>query len=84
MNQNDNNIPPRTPSESPTMGRRTYDTSAVHRISQALLLRDRITNGVSPAAIPRLTAIIALMESQIQAPLLSVTITSASLVSNGP
>ena len=56
-----------------------YDTSAVYRISQASLVRDRIANGVSPAMRTRIAAKMPQMESQIQAPLLSVTITSAFL-----
>ena len=39
--------------------------------------RDRITNAVFPATVTRLAARIAQMESQIHAPLLSDTITSA-------
>ena len=77
MKLNDNNIPPSTPTESPNMCKRIYDSSAVHRKSQAALIRDRLTNDVCPATITRLAAIIAQMESHIHAPLLSVTITSA-------
>ena len=59
------------------MGQRLYDTSSVHRISQAALVKDRLTAGISPTTVTGLAAMIAQMESQLQAPLLSVTITSA-------
>ena len=77
MIPNDNSIPTRTPTESPDMGQRIDDTSAVHRILQAAIPRDRLINGVSPATVTGLAAIKAQMESQIQAPLPSVAITSA-------
>ena len=77
MNPSDSNVPPSTPTESPSMGQRIYDTTSVHRISQVALVRDHLTAGISPATVPGPAAIIAQMESQLQAPLLSVTITSA-------
>ena len=77
MNPSDGNIPPRTPTDSPTMGQRIYDTSSKHRISQAAPVRDRLTADISPATVTGLAAMIAQMECQLQAPLSSVTITSA-------
>ena len=59
------------------MGQRIYDTASVNRISQSALVRDRLTAGVAPATVTGLAAILAQMESRVQAPLLSVTITSA-------
>ena len=76
MNPSDGNIPPRTPTDSPSMGQRIYDTSSVHRISQAALVRNRLTDGISPATVTGFAAMIAKMESQLQDPLLSITITS--------
>ena len=49
----------------------------MHRISQAALVRDRLTAGISPAPVTGLAAMIAQMESQLQALLLTVTKTSA-------
>ena len=77
MNPTDPNVPPGVPSESPPMGQRIYDTTSVHRISQDALVRDRLTAGVTPATVTGLAAVIARMESHFQAPLLSVTMTSA-------
>ena len=59
------------------MGQRIYDTSSVHRISQGALVRHLLTTGISPATVTEIVVMIAQMESQIQAPFLSVTITSA-------
>ena len=72
MNPIERRVPSRTPTYSPDTGQRIYDTATVRRISQAALVRDRLTNGVSPPTVTRLAAMIAQMESQIQAPLLSV------------
>ena len=79
----DGSLPPRTPTESPSMGQRIYDTLSVLRISQEALVRDRLKDGFSPATVVGLVAMIGQVESQIQAPLLSVTIHLPSLVSNG-
>ena len=78
MDQDDRNKrnPSRSYADSPNIDKRIYDTTSVHRISQAALVRYRLTNGVSPAIFASLSAMIAQMESQTQAPLLSVTITS--------
>ena len=46
-----------TNTSSPVMGQKVYDTSTVQRISQAALLRDRLTNGVQPAAVTGLSPI---------------------------
>ena len=59
------------------MGQRIYDTSSLHRIPLAALVRGRLTNRVSPATVTGLVAMIAPMESQLPATLLSVTITFA-------
>ena len=77
MNPTNPNVPPGTPSESPRMDQRIYDTTSVHRITQAALVRDRLTAGITPATVTGIAAVIAQMESQLQAPLLTVTITSA-------
>ena len=58
-------------------GQRVYDTGHVHRISQSALVENRLTAGVSPTVIAGLAAILAQMESQEQAPLLTLTITPA-------
>ena len=70
------NIPPYSYTDSPSMGQRIHDTASVQRISQAALVRDRLSNGVSPATLAGLAAMIAQMECQTQALLQSVTLTS--------
>ena len=77
MNPSDGDNPTRTPTESPNLGQRIYDTTSVHRISQAAQFRDRLTAGISLATVTGPAAVIAQMESQLQAPLLLVTKTSA-------
>ena len=73
MNPSNGNVPPSTPTESPSMGQRIYDTTSVHRMSQVALLRERLTAGIFLGTVTGLAAIIAQMESQLQAALLSVT-----------
>ena len=58
------------------LGQRIYDTARVSRTSQASLVRVRLDQCMSPVTVAGVAAIIAQMESQMQAPLLSVTITS--------
>ena len=62
MNPSDGDIPTRTPTESPNMGQRKYDTTSVHHISQNALVRDRLTACFSPATVTGPAAIIAQME----------------------
>ena len=77
MNSSDAIVPPGTPAESPLMAQRIYDNTSVVRISQAVIVGVRLTAGITPATVIALAAVIAQMESQLQAPHLSVTITSA-------
>ena len=53
-----------------------YDTARVQRTSQAAFIRDRLDQGLSPATVAGVTAVIAQMESQIQTPMLTISITS--------
>ena len=80
MNQGDQDrnkdIPPRSSEDSPAMGQRIYDTARVQRTSQVAFIRDRLDQGLSPAAVAGVAAIIAQIESQIQAPMLTISITS--------
>ena len=61
------------------MEQRITHTVSVHRISAAALVKDRLSNGLSPSTVAGLAAMLAQMELQTQAPLplLSVTLTSA-------
>ena len=78
MNQGDHDqnkdIPPRSSEDSTAMGQRVYDTARVQRSSQVAFIRDRLD--LSPAAVAGVAAIIAQIESQIQAPMLTISITS--------
>ena len=80
MNQRDqdrnNDIPPRSSDDSPAMGQRVYDTARVQRTSQITFIRDRLDQGLSPAAVAGVAAVIPQMESQIHAPMLTLSITS--------
>ena len=80
MNQGDqdrsNEIPPRCSDDSPTMGQGVYDTARVQRTSQVAFISDRLDQGLSPATVAGVAAVIAQMESQIQAPMLTISITS--------
>ena len=80
MNQGDQDhnteIPPRCSDDSPSMGQRVYDTGRVQRSSQVAFIRDRLDQGLSPATVAGVAAVIAQMESQIQAPMLTLSITS--------
>ena len=69
-------IPPRCSNESPAMGQRVYDTARVQRTSQVAFIRDRLDQGLSPATVAGVAAVIAQMESQTQAPMLTISITS--------
>ena len=69
-------LPPRSTVESPSMGQRIHDTTRVVRTSQTAFIRDRLDQGLSPATVAGVAVIIAQMESQVQAPLLSISITS--------
>ena len=69
-------IPPRSSEDSPAMGQRVYDTARVQRTSQIAFIRDRLDQGLSSAAVAGVAAIIAQMESQIHAPMLTISITS--------
>ena len=59
------------------MGQRVYDTARVQRTSQIAFIRDRLDQGLSTAAVPGVAAVIAQIESQIQAPMLTISITSS-------
>ena len=87
MNQGDqvrkNEIPPRCSDNSPAMGQRVYDTARVQRTSQVAFIRDRLDQGLSPATVAGVAAIIAQMESQIQAPMLTLSIISGFPDSKG-
>ena len=69
-------VPPRSTMESPSTGHRINDTTRVVRTSQIAFIRDRLDQGLSPATVAGVTAVIAQMESQVQAPLLYISITS--------
>ena len=71
------NIRSHSYSDSPNMGQQIYDTTSVHPISQTDFVRDRLANGISSATVTSLEAMLTKMETHIQAPLLSVTLTSA-------
>ena len=53
-----------------------YDTTRVLRTSQTAFIRDRLDQGLSPATVAGVTAVIAQMGSQVQTPLLSISIIS--------
>ena len=53
-----------------------YDTARVQRTSQVAFIRDRLDQCLSPAAVAGVAAIIAQIGSQIQAPMLTISITS--------
>ena len=78
MNHGDkaDEVPPRCSNESPAMGQRIYDTARVQRTSQVAFIRDRLDQGLSSATVAGVAAIIAQMESQTQAPMLTISITS--------
>ena len=80
MNQGDqdrnNEIPPRYSDDPPAMGQRVYDTARVQRTSQVAFIRDRLDQGLSPATVAGMAALIAQMESKIQASMLTISITS--------
>ena len=80
INQGDqdrnNTIPPRCSDDSPAKVQRVYDTARVQRTSQVAFIRDRLDQGLSPATVAGVAAVIAQMESQIQAPMLTLSITS--------
>ena len=79
MNQGDdesNYVPPRSSDDSPALGQRVYDTARVQRTPQIAFIRDRLDQGLSPATVAGVAAIIAQMESQVQAPMLTISITS--------
>ena len=78
MNHGDkaDEVPPRCSNESPAMGARIYDTARVQRTSQVAFIRDRLDQGLSSATVAGVAAIIAQMESQTQAPMLTISITS--------
>ena len=69
-------FPQGVPTTHPLMGQRVYDTARVQRTSQVAFIRDRLDQGLSPATVAGVAAIIAQMESQIQAPMLTLSITS--------
>ena len=75
-NDGSNNVPPRSSDDSPALGQRVYDTARVRRTPQIAFIRDRLDQGLSPATVAGVAAIIAQMESQIQAPMLTISITS--------
>ena len=75
-NDRSNNVPPRSTDNSPALGQRVYDTARVQRTPQIAFIRDRLDQGLSPAAVAGVAAIIAQMESQLQAPMLTISITS--------
>ena len=78
MNHGDkaDEVPPRCSNETPAMGQRIYDTARVQRTSQVAFIRDRLDQGLSSATVAGVAAIIAQMESQTQAPMLTISITS--------
>ena len=80
MNQEDQDrnkdIPPRSSEDSPAMGQRVYDTARVQRTSQVAFIRDRLDQSLSPDAVAGVAATIAQIESQIQAPMPTISITS--------
>ena len=80
MNQGDQDrsteIPPRCSDDSLAMGQRVYDTARVQRTSQVAFIRDRLDQGLSPATVAGVAAVLAQKESQIQAPMLTLSITS--------
>ena len=79
MNQGDdesNYVPPRSSDDSPALGQRVYDTARVQRTPQIAFIRDRLDQGLSPATVAGVAAIIAQMESQVHAPMLTISITS--------
>ena len=69
-------IPPRSTIDSPAMGQRIYDTTRVVRTSQIAFIRNRLDQGLYPATVAGVAAVMAQMESQVQDPLLSISITS--------
>ena len=75
-NDGSNNVPPRSSDDSPALGQRVYDTARVQRTPQIAFIRDRLDQGLSPATVAGVAAIIAQMESQVQAPMLTISITS--------
>ena len=75
-NDENNYVPPRSSSDSPASGQRVYDTARVKRTPQIAFIRDRLDQGLSPATVAGVAAIIAQMESQAQAPMLTISITS--------
>ena len=75
-NDGSNNVPPRSSDDSPALGQRVYDTARVQRTPQIAFIRDTIDQGLSPATVAGVAAIIAQMESQVQAPMLTISITS--------
>ena len=75
-NDGSNNVPPRSSDNSPALGQRDYDTASVQRTPQIAFIRDRLDQGLSPATVAGVAAIIAQMESQLQAPMLTISITS--------
>ena len=79
MNQGDdesNYVPPRSSDDSPALGQRVYDTARVQRTPQIAFIRDRLDQGLSPATVAGVAAIIAQMELQVHAPMLTISITS--------
>ena len=80
MNQGDqdrnNEFPPRCSDDSPAMGQRVYETARVQRTSQVAFIRDRLDQGLLPATVAGVAAVIAQMELQIPAPMLTISITS--------
>ena len=81
MNPDDHqdNIPSRSYTYSLEMRQWISHATSVHHVTQAALVSDRVTNGVSPATVAGLPAMLAQMESQTQAALLSVTFTLSLL-----
>ena len=58
------------------MGQRVYDTARVQRTPLIAFIRDRLDQGLSPATVAGVAAIIAQMESQVQDPMLTISVTS--------
>ena len=59
-NDRSNNVPPRSTDNSHALGQRVYDTARVQRTPQ--IIRDRLDQGLSPAAGAGVAAIIAIID----------------------